>query len=341
MSDQQERFNDIANGRDSEPTPPALPPEVEALTVSEQGVLNRYLSAVKRLDAALLGIRDKDDIIRHICAYTTIHGRIIGNYRAHLVQQAARVKELEHDVRTLETSGARVEGPAERRGRIAGLEWALGGCSELRQRDGDYSIVITADEIETELARLRRPRARHHPPKPSVAPGAPQGPPVKANVAYGPYGYPPGQLAETLARLYPIVERDGHLISGSRDGLQLLERDFVRAGSMNTDEKTGKVNFTTKNTMMAYAADLYGKWPDWAGDAITRSWEYTLVLFKMLESDGHVTLTVPTWDLATKARKNVQVTYSIPFYTPALPEPKAAVDEPPGEPAFDPESIPF
>lgn len=44
---------------------------------------------------------------------------------------------------------------AVRQARIEALEWARGQCRELRQRDGDYEQVITADEIDAEIARLR------------------------------------------------------------------------------------------------------------------------------------------------------------------------------------------
>lgn len=43
----------------------------------------------------------------------------------------------------------------KRQARIEALEWARGQCRELRQRDGDYEQVLTADEIDAEIARLR------------------------------------------------------------------------------------------------------------------------------------------------------------------------------------------
>lgn len=146
------------------------------------------------------------------------------------------------------------------------------------------------------------------PPAPTAAPRQaqpppaqqrdPQGPPAaqpKAKEHLGPMGYPIMAYQDAVKWIIRSALRNMEPIAGSQYGPKQTERDFVRAASVNTNPNTGKTYFTLKNTMAEYAADIIGKFPQFGVDNVARTWERMEKFVKMLESDGHVTLHVPTW----------------------------------------------
>lgn len=154
------------------------------------------------------------------------------------------------------------------------------------------------------------PQAAPKPTPHAVAAPRPAQAAQDGNTMHGPLGYPVGLLAETMARIFPVATRNGKPLATDQNGMKMLERDFHRAGAVYTS-KTGKQYFSIKNTMAEYAADIKAK--GWDLRAVTFTWERMLKLFKILESDGSVTLTVPIWDKERGGRVDQQVRYEIPL----------------------------